>query len=120
MTAPPYESAPATAEATSKFTHSQDSTSTAVPIPLQAINVEDIINATGYTNDAAEAPEAQLLADLEPCTCELTGRCASCERLPSVIRQRLLASQRQTTRTINSSPSSWESINGGSLNRQWQ
>ena len=102
-----------------------EATSTAVgsAIPLRAIDVEEIIKAISYHNDTApggaEAPEAQLLADFEPCTCELV-RCASCDRLPWVIQQRLAVSDlqgqtSQTVETVNSSPTSW-----GSLSRQWQ
>ncbi len=85
---------------------------------LQAIDVEDIIKAIGYTSKApiSKAPE-----DLEPCTCETEGRCAPCDRLPLVLGQRLAVSdlQRQTSRTVNSSASSWSSING-ELQRECQ
>ena len=70
-----------------------EATSTAIggPVSLQAEQL-DVLDS------------AQLLADLEPCRCEL-GRCTSCENLPWVIRQRQLA---QTVTTLNSSPSSWD------------
>ena len=109
----PNENGPVATKAASKLTHFQNSISTAIgnANPLRAIDVADLINAIGYTApDAAEAqaPGAQL-AVLEPCRCETEGRCASCDRLPLVLRQRLGVSdlQRQTTRTVNSSPTVW-------------
>ena len=93
------------------------------PNPLQPIGVHDIINALGYTNDIEAvrmaAPEAPLTpiskapeaGETLGCTCETEGRCAPCDRLPWVVQQRLLASdlQRQTSRTANSSPSTYQS-----------
>ena len=60
MADPPNENGPVVTKAASNLTHSQDSPSTAIGSanPLRAINVEDIINAIGYHNDAAEARQA--------------------------------------------------------------
>ena len=99
-----------------------EATSTAVgsAIPLQ-IDVLDIIKAIRIDAQAIYAQVARMAApqglkgpsapeagETMPCTCETEGRCASCDRLPWVVRQRLAVSDLQTTRTVNSSPSSWD------------
>ncbi len=114
MTAPPNDWAPAKkAEATTNISTLNYSTSA---VGLQAIGVEDIIKAIGH--QAPKAPNSKA-PEAGECTCELTGRCASCDRLPAVLRQRLSGDFQgqtsQTVETVNSSPSSW-----GSRSRQWQ
>ncbi len=65
MADPPNESAPATAEATSKLTHSQNSTATVIgsPVSLQAdLDVLDTINSAQLVFEAFTTGH---LADLE-------------------------------------------------------
>ncbi len=127
MTAPAYERAPDQAEATSNISALNYSTSTAVgnANPLRGINAEDLINAIRYMAPKgplapiSKEPEGHLLADLESCTCETEGRCAPCDRLPLVLRQRLTVSDLQTTRTVNSSPMTWNS-SSREPQREWQ